>query len=146
MKILLPSPLLPENNTVNKTENEFKPSGFSPAARMNSFIYAGRGIYRFFLNEPNARFHLAATLAVIFLSFYFGVSRTEIMALVFCIALVWLTEMINTSIEKAMDFIYPERHPQIALIKDIAAGAVLIAACCALVIGLIIFIPKLHFV
>jgi len=54
-----------------------------------------------------------------------------------------VAEMINTAIEKTIDFISVEKHPQIKLIKDIAAGAVLIASLAAVVVGLFIFIPKL---
>ena len=63
--------------------------------------------------------------------------------IVFCIAFVWVTEMINTAIEKAMDFISTERHEQIRNIKDMAAGAVLIASITAVIVGSIIFIPKI---
>ena len=58
-------------------------------------------------------------------------------------AFVWITEMINTAIEKAMDFITLEKHSQIKLIKDLAAGAVLVASITALITGSIIFVPKL---
>ena len=57
--------------------------------------------------------------------------------------LVWMAEIINTAIEKSMDFISKEKHPQIALVKDLAAAAVLISAVAAFAIGIIIFLPKL---
>ena len=56
---------------------------------------------------------------------------------------VWITEMLNSCIERLIDFFYPEEHPQIKFIKDLAAGAVLVAAITAVVAGLLIFIPKL---
>ena len=59
------------------------------------------------------------------------------------VALVLVTEMINTAIERAMDFITMDRHPYIKAIKDIAAGAVLVASICALLTGLFIFLPKI---
>lgn len=117
--------------------------GFSLKARVKSFVYAGAGIISFFKYEHNARIHLAATIAVIMLSLLVHVSRSEAIVLTFCIALVWITEMINTAIEKTMDLISKERHPQIKAIKDMAAGSVLVAAITAVIAGAIIFIPKL---
>jgi diacylglycerol kinase len=61
---------------------------------------------------------------------------------VIVIGLVWVTEILNTCIEKAMDVITIEHHPQIKIIKDLAAGAVLIAALVAVIVGSFIFIPK----
>lgn len=67
----------------------------------------------------------------------------EVIAISFSIALVWVTEMINTAIEKSMDLISLEKHPQIKIIKDIAAGAVLVASICSAIVGSVIFLPKL---
>lgn len=116
---------------------------FSVKARLKSFVYAWAGIIRFFRTEHNAQIHLAVTIVVIFLSFLLKINKTETVAVVFSIAFVWVTEMINTAIEKAMDFITVERHPQIRNVKDMAAGAVLVAAIVAVVIGGIVFIPKI---
>jgi len=112
-------------------------------ARLKSFGYAWEGILCFFRNEPNARIHLGATVLVLVLSVTLEMQKWEVIAVVFSIAFVWIAEMINTAIEKAMDFISIEEHPQIKLIKDIAAGAVLVASIAAAVAGGFIFIPKL---
>ena len=96
-----------------------KAERFSWNARAKSFTYAGRGIWRFFRTEHNAWIHLAATFLIIALAFIFKLTRIEVICLVFCIAFVWVTEMINTAIEKAMDFITVERHERIKNIKDI---------------------------
>jgi diacylglycerol kinase (ATP) len=119
------------------------PAKFSIKARLKSFVYAWAGIIRFFRTEHNAQIHLAVTIVVVFLSVFLKINKTETVAVVFAIAFVWVTEMVNTSIEKTMDFITQERHPQIKNIKDMAAGAVLIAAIVAVVIGGIVFIPKI---
>jgi diacylglycerol kinase len=111
--------------------------------RFRSFAYAWNGIIQFFKTEPNAQLHLAATVIVVALSVAFKVTKAEALIILFAIAFVWITEMINTAIEKAMDFISVQRHPQIRFIKDVAAGAVLIASIAALVAGMIIFIPKI---
>jgi diacylglycerol kinase (ATP) len=116
---------------------------FSWKARLKSFVYAWDGIVSFFRWEHNAQVHLAITFLVLVLSVTLGVNKWEAIAVVFSIAFVWIAEMFNTAIEKAMDFITLEKHPQIKLIKDISAGAVLIAAIAAVIVGCFIFIPKL---
>ncbi len=116
---------------------------FSLRGRAKSFYYAGAGIRRFFRNEHNAWIHIAATVAVVIAGFLLKVSRMEAAVLALATGLVWVTEMLNTCLEQAMDLISRERHPQIGFIKDLAAGAVLVAALTALVTGLFIFIPHI---
>jgi len=120
-----------------------KVSSFSWKARLKSFVYAWEGIVSFFRWEHNAQIHLAITFLVLVLSVTLGVNKWEAIAVVFSVALVWTAEMINTAIEKMMDFISIEKHPQIKGIKDIAAGTVLIASVAAFIVGCFIFIPKL---
>lgn len=117
--------------------------GFSIRARVRSFRYAFEGIAAFFQSEHNAWLHFMATIAVITLATLVGVTRTELLALVFAIGFVWVAEMFNTCIERVMDFISDQRHKEIKFIKDLASGAVLVAAITALVIGAVVFIPKL---
>lgn len=118
-------------------------ASFSWKARFKSFVYAWDGILCFFRSEHNAQIHLAATVLVSVLSVTLGLDKFEAIAVVFSIAFVWIAEMINTAIEKAMDLVSTEQHPQIKLVKDISAGAVLIAAIAAVFVGCIVFIPKL---
>lgn len=120
-----------------------KQEKFSIRARMKSFRFAWSGIARFLLQEHNAWLHGIATIAVIVLAGVVGVSKTEWLALVFAIGLVWLAEMFNTCIERIMDYLSKQQQPEIKFIKDLAAGAVLVAAITALVVGCIVFIPKL---
>jgi len=119
------------------------PPRFSIRARLKSFGYAWSGICSFFRTEHNARLHLASTFLVITGSILAGVDRKEAVVLVFAIGFVWVAEIINTAIEKAMDFISGDYHPAIKTVKDLAAGAVLVASITALAAGLIIFIPKI---
>jgi diacylglycerol kinase (ATP) len=119
------------------------PTRFSVRARLKSFVFAWAGIIRFFKTEHNAQIHLAATIVTIILAAVLKVNKTEAVAIIFAIAFVWVTEMINTAIEKLMDFISLERHPQIKNIKDMSAGAVLVAAIVAVIIGCVVFLPKL---
>ena len=118
-------------------------SRFSWRARLKSFTYAGDGLRALFRTEHNAWIHLVLTLAAKIMGFVLGVSRGEWLALLITFALVWLAEIFNTCIEKIMDFVTEERHPQIKIIKDLAAAAVLISALAALTVGLLIFLPKL---
>ena len=111
--------------------------------KLKSFRYAFEGIGSFFQSEHNAWLHFMATVAVLTLASLVHTTRTELLALVFAIGLVWITEIFNTCIERMMDFVSEQHHPQIKFIKDLAAGGVLVAAITALVVGGIVFIPKL---
>ncbi len=116
---------------------------FSWQARIKSFVFAFNGVKIFFHREHNAWIHAAAAGLVITLSCLLRISASEWVAVLFAIALVWVTELINTAIEKLMDHLSPALHPAVKEIKDMAAGAVLIAAVFAVIIASIIFIPKL---
>ena len=120
-----------------------KSQQFSIRARIKSFRYAIEGIAAFFKREHNAWLHFIATIAVFIVSALVGVDKNELLALVFAIGFVWVAEMFNTCIEWVMDFVSEKQHPEIKFIKDLASGAVLIAAITALAVGAIIFIPKL---
>jgi diacylglycerol kinase (ATP) len=126
------------NNSISMLEDQ----KFSIRGRLKSFYYAGAGLKQFFRQEHNARIHLVAAIVVSILAWCLKVSQMEAVALVIVIGFVWVTEILNTCLEKAMDFITRERHPQIKIIKDLAAGAVLIATITAVIVGLFIFIPK----
>jgi diacylglycerol kinase len=109
---------------------------------IKSLGFAIQGILRFFKDENNARVHLLASVLVISFSLYLKISAGEWLWVLLCIALVWITEAINTAIEKIVDFISPEFNPKAGEIKDLAAGAVLFAAIFAFISALIIFLPK----
>jgi diacylglycerol kinase len=116
---------------------------FSFHSRLKSFKFALAGLRELLIREHNARIHLAATAGVIVAGFVFRVSATQAAVLAVVTGGVWITEILNTVVERVMDFVYPEDHPEIKYIKDLAAGAVLAAAFTAVVAGLLIFIPKL---
>lgn len=115
---------------------------FSWSHRIRSFKYAFAGIRDFIFYEHNTWLHLLATVAIIVLAAVMHVSKTEWLALVFVIGLVWVAEAFNTCVERILDFVSRDRHPDIRFIKDLAAGGVLIAAIAAFVTACIIFIPK----
>ncbi len=109
----------------------------------NSFGYAIQGLRATAKTENNFRFHLLATVVVVAGGLWAKLSRTEWCLIVLCIGLVVCCEIMNTAIEKLVDFVSPHRHPKAGAIKDIAAGAVLVACGIAVVIGLIVFGPYL---
>lgn len=110
--------------------------------RLQSFRYAFRGIKTVFLSEANMKIHSFITVLVILCGAFFDISLTEWIFCLLCIALVTGAEMINTSIENVVDLASPELHPLAGKAKDIAAGAVLLCAIIAVIIGLLIFVPK----
>ena len=111
--------------------------------RIKRFSYAFKGLYDLVKSEPNARIHLVATIAAVSAGIFFRISNTEWCIILIVIALVWAAEAINTVIEKLADHLFPEYHETARIVKDIAAGAVLVCAIVALICGLIVFLPKL---
>ena len=109
--------------------------------QLRSFGYAWKGIQSCVGKEQNLSFHLIAAMAVIIAGIVLGITRTEWIMVVMCIGTVIAAELFNTAIEKLVDLVSPERHPVAGRVTDIAAGAVLICAVAAAIIGLIIFIP-----
>jgi len=116
---------------------------FKIGDRLKSFKFAFNGIRILFVNEHNAWLHLAATVLVIITGIAFKISILEWAAVFIAIGLVFTAEAINTSIEKLSDFVSPERRSSIKEVKDLASAGVLISAITALLIGLIVFIPKI---
>jgi diacylglycerol kinase (ATP) len=110
---------------------------------MKRFAYAIQGVAFLVRTQRNARLHLLATLGVCAAGIYFGLSRAEWLWITAAIVLVWSAEAFNTALEQLADALHPERHPAIGRAKDVAAGAVLIAALGAAVIGMLVFVPHL---
>ena len=110
--------------------------------RLNSFKYAFTGIGTFFKTQTHPKIHLFAAIAVIAAGFVFEVSATEWLVLILAIALVLAAEAFNSALEMLCDKVTTEEHPLIKNVKDISAGAVLMSAITSVIIGLIIFIPK----
>jgi diacylglycerol kinase len=116
---------------------------FKIGDRLKSFNYAFNGIRIMFANEHNAWIHLAATLLVITAGIVLKISASEWVAVSIAIGLVFTSEAINTSIEKLSDFVSHEKQNPIKEVKDLAAAGVLISSITALVIGLVVFLPKI---
>jgi diacylglycerol kinase len=111
--------------------------------RLLSFRYAFQGIVELLRTQPNARIHLAATLVVVTAGFYWHINQTEWALIIFAIALVFALEAVNTALEYLTDLVSPGFHPLAGKAKDVAAAAVLIAAIGAVLVGLLVFLPKM---
>lgn len=116
---------------------------FSIHARIKSFVYAFEGIIDFIKFEPQALMHAIAVISVVSAGYYFNISASEWLFIVLAIGLVISAEMLNTAIEKLTDMVSPQINEQAKIVKDLAAGAVLIASLTAFIIGLIVFLPKI---
>jgi len=119
-----------------------KEEKFSIAKRLKSFTYAFNGLRILLREEHNSRIHLFATVCVVVAGVIFRISSLEWVAVVFAIGLVFGGEIFNSAIEDLADVVCPERDERIKKVKDLSAAAVLVSAFTALIIGLIIFIPK----
>jgi diacylglycerol kinase len=111
--------------------------------RLNSFKFAFSGLKLLLKTQPNAKIHLVVTVFVIIFGCFFQISRLEWIAVIGCFALVFSLEAVNTAIENMIDLVSPDYHPLAGNAKDVAAGAVLIAAMAAVLIGFLIFLPKI---
>jgi diacylglycerol kinase (ATP) len=106
-----------------------------------SFGHAFRGVWAALRSEVHLQFHAVATVVAIGLGFYFGISRLEWALVALAVACVWAAELVNTAIEALTDLVSPGYHPLAGKAKDVAAGAVLLAALGALVVGALVFGP-----
>ena len=97
----------------------------------------------FFLSDRNGKIHLAIAVIVIAAAFAFSISAGEWCLVLLCTALVMATEMLNCALEKLCDKVQPDFHPVIKIVKDVSAAAVLFESVISIVIGLIIFLPKI---
>ncbi|AUJ26236.1 Undecaprenol kinase [Virgibacillus dokdonensis] len=110
--------------------------------RLVGFSFAWQGIQFVVKNERNFRVHLCAAIVVILAGIILNINITEWSIILHLIGNVFITEMLNTVAERIIDYVKPDVHPAAKQIKDVAAGAVLIAATIAVIIGCFIFIPK----
>ena len=109
----------------------------------NSFKYAFQGIISAFRTETNMKIHFIIMMLVIIAGVIFDLNAIEWIICVILFGLVISLELINTAIETTVDLAMPEINEKAKLAKDIAAGAVLVSAIVSVIVGLIIFIPKL---
>lgn len=110
---------------------------------IRGFSYAIKGIWHAIATQLNFRVHLLAALVALFAGYALHISSGEWLWIALCIGMVLAAELINTAIELLTDLVSPGYDKKAGMVKDMAAAGVLITALTALVIGLIIFLPKL---
>ncbi len=108
-----------------------------------SFKYAYEGLMAALKEEPNLKFQFLAGLLVLILGFILRISKQEWITIIILTGLVIAVELTNTAIEAVVDGLTQQHHPSAKIAKDISAGAVLIAAFTAALVGIIIFLPYL---
>jgi len=111
--------------------------------RIKSVGYAFKGAVLLLKTEASIKIQFVIAVLVTIAGFYFNISTNEWVMQCLAIGMVMSAEGINTAIEEIANFMHPEHHKKIGLIKDIAAGAVFIAGIFAVIIGFIIYIPKI---
>jgi diacylglycerol kinase (ATP) len=111
--------------------------------RIRSIGYAFRGMILLLSREASIQVQAVIAIIMTVLGFVVGLSATEWMIQCLTIALVMGIEGMNTAVEELADFVHPEQHPRIGFVKDVAAGAVFIAALIAVVVGGILYFPKI---
>ena len=107
-----------------------------------SFTYALKGLSYAFQTQLNFKVHTVAAILAVIMGFYYNISKQEWIWIILAIGLVLITELLNTALEVLVDFVSPGFHPKAGIIKDVSAGAVLLMACLAILIGLMVFIPR----
>ncbi len=110
---------------------------------LSSLTNALSGLFSFFKSERNGQIQLTIGLLVIIAGFFFRISSMEWVAVLLCIAIVISLEMMNSALEKLSDLVEPNHHPVVKAVKDISAAAVLWSAIVSVVIGAIIFLPRI---
>ena len=123
--------------------NQLRPPDGLWRRRVASFGHAGRGVWLALRSEVHLRFHAVATVVVLGLGLYCHLNRLEWALVALAVAGVWTAELLNTAIEALTDLASPDFHPLAGKAKDVAAGAVLLAAAGAAVVGALVFGPHL---
>jgi diacylglycerol kinase len=113
------------------------------ARRIVSFRHAGRGLWLLISAQWNFRIHLLAAVIAIALAVFFQLAAFEWIILIVAIAIVLVTEALNTALERIVDLHQSELHPIARDAKDLAAASVLVSAIAALIIGILLFAPRL---
>ena len=121
---------------LNKKENLIK-------NRLRSVFFAFKGLLYLIKTESSIQIQCVIAILVTFAGFYFNIAVSEWLIQILAMTIVLCAEGLNSAIEKLSDFVEPNYNKSIGIIKDVSAGAVLIAALGAIVVGLIIYIPKI---
>jgi len=123
--------------------SDYKDKRIRKNSQLSSFRLAISGILTAIKQERNVKIHLVISILVIVLGIINDLSKQEWLFIAFCIGLVISLELVNTAIERVVDLVTDKYHPLAKEAKDIAAGAVFVAAILSVIVGGIIFIPKI---
>lgn len=110
---------------------------------IDSFMCAFKGLIYIFKTEKNFRFHIIFTILILISSLFLKLSFIELSIILIMIGIVLALEILNTIIENIMDFLCKDYNLNVKIIKDMASGVVLVSAFIAIIVGLLIFIPKI---
>ncbi|MFA8342470.1 MAG: diacylglycerol kinase family protein [Rhodothermaceae bacterium] len=116
---------------------------FSLVKRIKSFYYAWNGIKYTVKSQHNMWIHLIIMCLTLVLGVFFELNFLEWGLIFLAVGIVLLSEIFNTAIELIIDILFPEYNKKAGLVKDLAAGAVLVAAITSVIIGLLVFLPKI---
>lgn len=111
---------------------------------IDSFNYAIEGILHVFKTQRNMKIHFAIAMAVLFFCLFLDLTRVEFVIILFTISLVLIAEMINTAIETTIDMLVKNYNPMAKIAKNVAAGAVLIAAVNSVLVAYLIFFDRVN--
>jgi len=111
--------------------------------RIKSVGFAFKGLFLLVRTEASIKVQLVIAIVMTLLGFYLGISTTEWILQCICIGLVMGIEGMNTAIEKLSDFVQPDYDEKIGFIKDISAGAVMLVSIISVIVGLLIYLPKI---
>lgn len=115
---------------------------FRSTGVFRSFSYATQGLIVAIMHERNLRIHIGISIITVVLGLYLNISTIEWLFVVFAIGGMISLELMNTALERIVDLVTSEYHPLAKQAKDISAGAVFVYSILSVVVGLIIFLPK----
>jgi diacylglycerol kinase (ATP) len=136
--MIAPPPVDPSSPEADRS-----PAPARAATLLVAFRYAFAGVHYLLWTQRNAKIHIALGLAAVALGILLRIERGEWLALVLTIALVLVAEGVNTAVEAVVDLASPGYHPLAKTAKDVAAGTVLLAAIASVIVGAIVFLPRL---
>ena len=110
---------------------------------VNSYRYAAKGVHYTLTTQVNIWVQLLSAIMVMLLAYFLDFTLEQYLILVLTIGFVITAELLNTALEELVDLVSPEFHHKAGLVKDIAAGAVMVAAATAAIIGILLFVPPL---
>lgn len=116
--------------------------GYQLQSLNNAFKNAFNGLKFVFTTQRNAKIHLLISLLVFLCGVFFRISLTQWIGIVIVVGLVWAAECMNTGVEKLTDLASPEYHILARVAKDCAAAAVLMTSITSVIVGFIVFIPR----